>query len=65
MTDYEIATLSRLALLKVANNVGSRFVAAEKTLCGRASDAAAAIRSGDSGNLVAKSMIEWAEEQMR
>lgn len=64
MTDMEMNILSRLAMLKIANNVGKRFSEAENLLSGESLIIAEAIRNNDrENNPAAKSLLEWAESE--
>lgn len=57
----EMNILSRLAMLKISDNVRKRFSKAQKLLKGNALNVAKAIRDDDRKNKIAKSLLEWAE----
>lgn len=65
LTDYEISTLSRLAVLKVQGHVNGRFEKGKNSLTGRALEIAKEIERGrgQTEDKTALSFIRGATEQ--
>lgn len=63
MNNEEATLLSSLAMLKVSDNITDAFDKAEESLDGAALAAAKAIRYNIRTDDVARSMLEWAEEE--
>ncbi len=61
LTDYEISTLSRLAVLKVQGHVNGRFANGMNSLAGRALEIAREIEANTTEDKTALSFIKGAE----